>query len=66
MTTSAQILDFAEYRRRKAVRDAKQAGTPARRFLWGWPAAGQLNIVSFPSSGPAPKQTPSSVLSQIS
>jgi hypothetical protein len=62
MTTTAQILDFAEYRQRKAARDAKRAGAPARRFVWSWPAAGQLSVVNFPAPGPAP----SSMLSQIS
>ena len=61
MTTTAQILDFAEYRQRKAARDAKRAGTPARRFVWSWPSTGQLSVVDFPAPGRAP-----SMLSQIS
>ena len=49
---SAQILDFTAYRLRKLAR-ARQLPQAARRFLWGWPAAGQLSVVSFPSPAAA-------------
>jgi hypothetical protein len=57
---TAQILDFADYRRRRAARSARQSGAK-RRFLWGWPASGQLTVMDFA----APSQTPDSARSHI-
>jgi hypothetical protein len=44
--STAQILDFAEYRRR---RSARAVATPVakRRFVWSWPATGHVTLVDF-------------------
>jgi hypothetical protein len=49
-TPSAQIIDFTEYRRRRAARAWL---APKRQFLWSWPGTGQVSIVEFPSPTPA-------------
>ncbi|MEJ0034478.1 MAG: hypothetical protein WDO68_00070 [Gammaproteobacteria bacterium] len=55
LPTTATILDFAEYRARRAER-ARHASALPRRFLWGWPSAGTMVLVDFPNAGrqPAP------------
>jgi len=45
---TAVIVDFAEYRERRAER-ARAAAVGPRRFLWGWPASGQMMLVDFPA-----------------
>jgi hypothetical protein len=51
---SAQILDFAAFRQRRAAQ-AFQAMAPAKRqFLWSWPASGQAMRVEFPSTSSTP------------
>jgi hypothetical protein len=58
-TPSAQILDFTEYRRRRALH-GQATIAPKRQFLWSWwPASGHVSLVEFPS--PA---TPASPLSR--
>ncbi len=47
---TAQILDFAAYRLRRLSRVRVQSGAQQRRFLWGWPAAGQMSVLSFPAA----------------
>jgi|GEM_PF-2168010 len=52
---TARILDFADYRARRAARQLTPSSAK-RRFLWGWPAMGQVMVVSFPSPGPEAAQ----------
>jgi hypothetical protein len=51
-SSTALILDFAEYRARRVERAGRAAANTARRFLWGWP--GQMMLVDFPIQAKEP------------
>ena len=59
--STAQILDFAEYRQRRSARGVATA-VSKRRFLWGWPATGHVALVDFvaPATASAPARMRSS------
>ena len=52
---TADVIDFAEFRRRRAARTAG-VNAPRRQFLWGWSAGPQMRV-EFPSSSPAGSPT---------
>jgi len=58
---SARILDFAEFRERRMARDVTSSAV-RRRFVWSWPATGQVALVDFPApaAASAPARTRSS------
>ncbi|MEJ1964126.1 MAG: hypothetical protein WDO56_22320 [Gammaproteobacteria bacterium] len=55
---TAQILDFAAARQRRAAR-AVTSPAARRQFLWSWPATGQVAVVNFPSQAAPTKSAAS-------
>lgn len=49
--TVAKVLDFEDYRRRRAARIAA-LNPPRRQFLWGWSAGPQVRV-HFPTGAPS-------------